>query len=242
MDKIDEKKVFLYRIMPVTRVKELFENEELVFLKPEAWKDPFENYLSKIVFEDSNGLKYNINYLNKVYGQCYSLGTETSLMWDAYSPNSDGVRIKIEKDKLIDYLRTSTNYKGDSFYCEKVIYKRYGDFVSYMNDNVNLIRLFRNQNSGLIKYLFEKRYEYRDEREFRIMYDTNKDSESYGKLLRIKIPVLDIVDSVRFDPKMPEKDCSKLVDYFKNIGMDGRKVRRSLLYKYEVKRKIEINK
>lgn len=226
--------------MPVHRVKELFENKELVFLKPEAWKDPFENYLSKVSFIDSNGETHHIDYLNKVYGQCYSLGTETSLMWDAYTPNKDGVRIKIERDKLISHLLSQKQYHAKSFKYDKVTYIRYGDLITKMNNDKDLIKLYKNQNSKLLDFFFEKRYEYRDEREFRIMYDANNDYNNYGKLLRIKISVPDLIDSVRFDPKMSEKECEELKAYFKNKGMDGRKIQRSLLYKYEVKKKVKI--
>jgi Protein of unknown function (DUF2971) len=240
MEDRKENKIFLYRIMPVHRVKELFEEEELVFLKPEAWKDPFENYLSKVSFIDSYGITHHIDYLNKVYGQCYSLGTETSLMWDAYTPNKDGVRIKIEKDKLINYLKSQKQYKASNFKSDKVTYIRYGDLITKMKNDKELIKLYKNQNSKLLDFFFEKRYEYRDEREFRIMYNANNDKEHYGKLFKIKIPVLDLVDSVRFDPKMPEIECEELIKYFKKKGMDGRKIRRSLLYKYEVKKKVKI--
>lgn len=226
--------------MPVHRVKELFEQGELVFLKPEAWKDPFENYLSKVAFIDVDGKTHRIDYLNKVYGQCYSLGTETSLMWDAYTPDKDGVRIKIEKDKLINHLKSQKQYQTINFKYAKVTYKRYGDFISKMKNDDDLIKIYKKQNNKLLDFFFEKRYEYRDEREFRIMYDANNDSKSHGKLLKLNIPVSDLIHSVRFDPKMPEKECDELREYFKNKGMDGRKIQRSLLYKYEVKKKVNL--
>ena len=72
------------------------------------------------------------------------------------------------------------------------------------------------------------------------MYDANSDTQSYGALLPIKIPVLDLIDSVRFDPKMPEKECLELIEYFKGKGVDGRKIHRSLLYKYEVKKMVKL--
>jgi hypothetical protein len=235
-----EKKEYLYRIMSVKRVKELFEDGVLVFLKPEAWKDPFENYISKVSFIDEKRIKHHINYLKNVFGQCYSLGTETSLMWDAYTPNKDGVRIKIEKDKLIGFLNTQKQYPVSHFRFAKVIYKKYGDFVSKLKNNDALINLYRNQNNELIDFLFEKRYEYRDEREFRIMYDANNDGCNYGELLKINISVLDLIDSVRFDPKMHEDECNQLKVYFRSKGIDGRKIQRSLLYKYQIKKKVRI--
>ena len=239
MDRKEEKD-YLYRIMPLKRVKELFESGELVFLKPESWKDPFENYLSKISFVDIDTKKHHISYLDNVYGQCYSVAPETSLMWDAYTPNGDGVRIKLERDKLITYLKTQEKYPGDNFMFGKVTYKKYGDFMSKMKDDKELIKLYKTQNKRLLEFFFEKRYEYRDEREFRIMYDANSDTQSYGALLPIKIPVLDLIDSVRFDPKMPEKECLELIEYFKGKGVDGRKIHRSLLYKYEVKKMVKL--
>jgi hypothetical protein len=236
-----EDKIFLYRIMPVKRVMELFDEEELVFLKPEAWKDPFENYLSKIKFIDKNGELKHIDYLNNIYGQCYSLGRETSLMWDAYTPKGDGIRIKIEKDKLINYLQNEQKqYKKDNFRFNKVSYLKYGDFISKIKNDEDLIKIYHKQSIKLLDFFFEKRQEYRDEREFRIMYDANNEKDDYGKLLKIKIPVLELIDSVRFDPKMPEKECDELKEYFKLKGMDGRKIQRSLLYKYEVDKVVRL--
>ena len=72
------------------------------------------------------------------------------------------------------------------------------------------------------------------------MYDANNEKDDYGKLLKIKIPVLELIDSVRFDPKMPEKECDELKEYFKLKGMDGRKIQRSLLYKYEVDKVVRL--
>ena len=92
----------------------------------------------------------------------------------------------------------------------------------------------------MLDFFFDKRYEYRDEREYRIMYDANLEKVDHGKYLKIEIPLLDLIDTVRFDPKMKEKQCEELKEYFKNEGMDGRKIQRSLLYKYEVKKKVKI--
>jgi hypothetical protein len=109
-----------------------------------------------------------------------------------------------------------------------------------MKNDADLIKLFKKQNNTLLDFFFEKRREYRDEREFRIMYDANSDKETHGNLLKIKIPVLELIDSVRFDPKMPDKECEELTLYFKEKGVDGRKIHRSLLYKYEVKKKVKL--
>lgn len=234
-----EKTVYLYRIMPVKRVKELFEKSELVFLKPNAWKDPFENYLSKVQFVDNTRVHY-IEYLNNVFGQCYSLGNETSLMWDAYTPRRNGVRVKIEKDALIRYLKNQKQYNPENFKFGNVVYKRYKDFMERLDDDSQLLNLFKNPNRDLLNYFFEKRIEYQDEREFRIMYDANNDKKDYGKYMRIKIPVSELIDSIHLDPKMKETDCFELKSYFKNKGMDGRKIRRSLLYKFEVSKKVKL--
>lgn len=161
-------------------------------------------------------------------------------MWDAYNPKGDGVRIKIEKDKLIAHLKSQKQYQSINFKYDKVTYKRYGDFISKMKNDEDLINLYKNQNNKLLDFFFEKRHEYRDEREFRIMYDANNDNKPHGNLLKIKIPISGLIHSVRFDPKMPEKKCDELREYFKSKGMDGRNIQGSLLYKYEVKKKVNL--
>ena len=92
----------------------------------------------------------------------------------------------------------------------------------------------------MIDYFFEKRREYSDEREFRVMYDGNNSNNILGDFLQIKIDPLSLIESIRFDPKMKESEC----DYYKqiliNYNFNSKKIFRSLLYKYEVDRKIKL--
>lgn len=225
--------------MTIQKAMDMFENKWFVLVNPSAWLDPFENFISKVKFYE-NGKEKHIEYLENIYGICLTLGSETNLMWDAYTPNKNGIRLTFSIKKLINELKSDSDFDANSFIAKQVSYVRYKDFMSRLDNDIELVRLFKNQDMRIIENLFEKRYEYRYEEEFRILYNANNSDHKSKEILKIQIDPTNIVEGIRFDPKMPDSECEALKKYFNRQGIDGRSIKRSLLYKYEIKKSITL--
>jgi len=232
-------KNLVYRFMTVQKARDLFENKWFVLVKPSAWIDPFENFISKVIFKKGKQEK-KIEYLGNVYGICLTLGTETNLMWDAYTPSRNGIRLTFDLSKLESELKNQNEFPRNNFIFDKVNYVPYNDFISKLSDDNELLKLYNNQNKNILKYLFEKRREYSDEKEYRILFDANNTAHIGKNILKIPVDPLHIIEGIRFDPKMPDSECEALRQYFKRQGLDGRTIKRSLLYKYEIKKTVII--
>jgi hypothetical protein len=92
-----------------------------------------------------------------VLALCFALAPETYHHWRVFSQGTDGVCIEFDKDKLLHALQGCKELRA-----EPVIYKE--------------IKEVRASRPNVDELPFLKRYPYRDEREFRLIYtDTNQD-------------------------------------------------------------------
>jgi len=231
-------RVLLYRFITVQKLIDLFENRHLVMVKPSKWIDPFENIISKVKFRGKDGISY-IEYMDNVYGICFTKAKESNLMWDAYTPNGNGVRIAFEKEKLINTFKHS-KYRAAQFTFKLVEYKQYSQLISQLEDNERLLRYFSAPSNELIRYLFHKRNEYRYEEEFRIIYDANIDNTEYNDVLSVPVDPTKIIDGIRLDPRMPDSDCKALTKYLVRHKIDGETIVRSQLYKKKIRKVIRL--
>lgn len=99
-----QRSAFVYRIMPVKRVFELFESRQNVLVKPKNWEDPFENFILKCPVMFSDGTLAPIPLRDQTYGQCWTFQKASDAMWRIYSPKSDAVRLRSTVDKLFASL------------------------------------------------------------------------------------------------------------------------------------------
>jgi len=118
---IKDGRTYVFRYVSVQKAIDIFENNWLVLVKPSAWKDPFENFISKVRFR-KNGKNRRITYLDNVFGICLTLGTETNLMWDAYTPFNNGVRLNFHLEYLINQLQNAPGFEANRFYFGQVNY------------------------------------------------------------------------------------------------------------------------
>ena len=86
-----ERDKYIYRIMPLSRLYELFENTENVLVKPSLWEDPFENFILKSRVRFKNGKTYGFNHQNGFYGQCWTRSKASDAMWRIYSSDKRSV-------------------------------------------------------------------------------------------------------------------------------------------------------
>jgi hypothetical protein len=94
----------IYRIMPIDRLLQCFEEKSLVLLPPKKWDDPFENLLlsSQVTVSASVEVGGMERIRDQVFGQCWTLHRETDAMWRIYSPDKGGAKVKTTPRKLLE--------------------------------------------------------------------------------------------------------------------------------------------
>jgi hypothetical protein len=80
------KNQYIYRIISIDRLFELFANNENVLVSPKKWEDPFENFISKSKVLKTDGEIVDFDFRNEIYGQCWSQHKVSDAMWRIYSP------------------------------------------------------------------------------------------------------------------------------------------------------------
>lgn len=215
----------VYRIMPIHRVLQSLEDEQLTLVKPKKWDDPFENALLASTFKTDNGENAALSAKDSVYGQCWTLHRETDAMWRIYSANKDGVRIKSTPRKLLSALRESDlRFSTIRCFAGKVTYLSKSDLLSKFGE----INLLNSNGSGIAESLLYKRREFSHEREIRLIY-SGPDGDCTNDVYPFSIDPNTVFESLTFDPRMnPElRKAYRLA--FDNKGYSGR-VLKSTLY------------
>jgi hypothetical protein len=234
----------LYRITSIDRLVQILESNMIYLSRPSNWKDAFENFISKVKYRN-DGKYESIDYLNNIYGLCWTMSTESELQWRAYAPFNNGVRIKINPMFLLDSLVKQSITNEKLFHLKVVDYQSYQKFIVQLKDAAFLKSLYISQNKEqLLKFLFLKRQEFTSEQEARLIYNGNVDptykSPSSG-FIPFKIDPIQLFQEIRFDPALPDEICEAYKKYFVRKGIKSKNIKRSMLYKYDIKTTIEIS-
>lgn len=214
----------VFRIIPIHRLLECFQKKQLILVPPQKWDDPFENLLLSAKVTLANGETGITQPIwDKVYGQCWTLHKETDAMWRIYSANKNGAKIKSTPRKLLEALKASDPQFADIHcYIGKVEYiERQKDLVSTLKD----IDLFNINGSGIAESLMYKRYEFKHEKEVRLIYiGQSKDIHPFA------IDPNTIFDEVIFDPRMDAELYEAYKAAVKAKGFTNR-IDQSVLYR-----------
>jgi hypothetical protein len=135
-----------YTNLPV--LLDILENQKLTLLDPQDWEDKNDSHYLKI-YKTKLGLK-------SVLALCFTEAGETYHHWKVFSGNSAGICIQFNKEKLFECFNKVSGMKKDS-----VIYKKIPE-----------VKAKRPINNELP---FLKRYQFRDEKEFRFVYGSKLD-------------------------------------------------------------------
>ena len=98
---------YIYRIISLERLEELFTTKNNVLVKPSKWEDLFENFILKSKVRLSSGEIIEYNFYDRFYGQCWTLHSVSDAVWRIYSPNGDKVRIRTTIRNLLESLYES---------------------------------------------------------------------------------------------------------------------------------------
>ena len=83
---------FIYRIISLSRLFQLFSSQANFFVKPKKWADPFENFILHSRIRYPSGKIFAHGNRDAIYGQCWTLQSASDAMWRIYSPKGDAVQ------------------------------------------------------------------------------------------------------------------------------------------------------
>ncbi len=224
---------YIYRVMPVHRLFEIFHDNEIVLVNPIKWDDPFENLVLKDmiegVFDNNPGAKVISKiFRTDIFGQCWTFHKETDAMWRIYSPDKQGVKVRCKvRNLLSSILDNNIDFEKGGLFLGKVDYVPQKNLISLLKCTPDIY------GADIAKTLLLKRREFKHEAEVRII-----STKGSGDIKKLKIEPLKIFDEIIFDPRMNKHIYES---YKKHIIASGykKRVRQSLLYQLpkELKRK-----
>lgn len=225
----------VYRIFPINRLVELFNEKQNTLVKPLMWDDPFENLIFKQSAVLQNGVKVRFDSIReKFYGQCWTLNTEeTDALWRIYSPNKDGVRVKTTLKKLFNNFYDPNNkFALISFFIGKIKYHTSKQIQTYFEDSNNFQNIFSSSNTETIQTLMLKRTEFKHENEVRLIYSANSETEDTSiNIFKYKFEPNYMIDELLFDPRFDERIFADMKSEFYEKGYT-KIIEKSKLYEF----------
>jgi hypothetical protein len=179
----------VYRVIPLTRLYELFETRMNVLVSPKKWEDPFE----KIV-------------LRGLFGQCWTRHKASDAMWRIYSPKSEGVRLRTTVRALLSGLSKSLPHPARAFIggVRYLPQEKLTRFVSAAASKNTLT-----DPASRARILLVKRFAFRHEREVRLVA---ANAQGASNLLAYSVNPLTFADQLMLDPRLGRAKAEHLRD------------------------------
>ena len=169
--KTEQHSTKLNRFTTLVALLDLLRRRKLVLRDPSTW-------------EDKNDAKIIMEYkkkkgIQKLFAVCFCMGDETVHHWKTYADGVSGCCIEFDKSKLLTCFRGLREVR-----CGKVIYKK-------MNE-------VENKTIVIDCIPFIKRWPYRFEEEFRILWG----GKTKGKVIDLDID-LNSINKITLSQRMP---------------------------------------
>jgi hypothetical protein len=188
----------IYRFISFECLVELLIDNALVLVKTKLWEDPYENYLSKCTVY-SNNIEVNLDLQDQIFGQCWTMTSESDALWRIYSDDKKGIRIKTTIRKL-----QNATYKMGQTYLGKVTYNTKEAIKKHFSSIIKGDTLLK--TNFLIESLLLKRTAFEHEKEVRVLYMVDTGSIDRTKMVeKFKIIPNDFIDDILLDPRIDSR-------------------------------------
>ncbi len=181
------KQQYLRRYTNIPSLFDILKNERITLLNPNTWDDKNDSYFIEQYKHKSN--------LMSVLGLCFAGRGETYHHWKVFSPGSSGVCIIFKKDEFL-----------------KAIKKERG--IKYREVSYKKINELKGSKIRLRDMPYIKRDPYKDEKEFRVIYESKDEDVNY-KHININ---LNCIERVTLSPWVPEPLIDPLRKTIKDVG------------------------
>ncbi len=201
-DKQASEKLNRYTTLPVLLA--LLRRKKLSLRDPSHW-------------EDKNDVEVIVEYKNKtnvqsLFAVCFCIGDETIHHWKTYANGISGCCIEFDQDKLLASFRGKKGFRWD-----KVIYKKINKVKEELKNGV----------ISLNRYPFIKRWPYRFENEFRILWE----GETTKKIIDADID-LNSINKITLSQGLPADLSPWIRELLRDEIRDSSKeINRSTLYR-----------
>jgi hypothetical protein len=195
------KRLNRYTTLPV--LLDMLKRKELVLLDPSSWDDKND---SEILIEYKKR-----KHVQTLFALCFSYGDETIHHWRTFADGTSGCCIQFDAEQLIGLLKRMPGVRYGT-----VTYKKLKDLKDATIDVEDIP--------------FTKRWPYRCEEEFRILWTGRTTQTSY------EIPFdLRMITKVTISQRMPEQVYETIKDYLREVfRRPAQKINRSTLYQNRI--------
>ncbi|HWB02773.1 MAG TPA: hypothetical protein VG796_07085 [Verrucomicrobiales bacterium] len=188
----------LNRFTSLPVLLDILRKRHLVLLSPETWADRNDAYYVERYREQKK--------LKTVLALCFSTASQTFHHWKVFSDGSGGVCIEFDGARLIPHLQQN------GIRCRLVDYKSIAEVESSMPDTDD--------------WPFLKREPYRDEGEFRLVYESRQRDEQ-SKSIQID---LSWINKITLSPWMPKPVADSVIEVLNlQPDCDQLSIKKSLL-------------
>lgn len=219
---------YIYRIISLERLLELFITNKNTLAKPEKWEDKFENFILKAQVKLVSGEIEKYNHYERIYGQCWTLESSSDAMWRIYSPNRDGLQIRTTIRKLLEDFYDSHPKLPDVECCiGKVDYLNDKDLEERANNTFDDSGI---SIDNIFWSLLIKRNAFKHENEVRLLY-YSWTCENYSDILhKYSFDPHKLISQIVVDPIRSDSEFQVLKKIIRTAtGYEGL-IKRSLLY------------
>lgn len=177
-----------YTTLPIAL--DMLTKKRITLLSPKTWEDWNDAYYLERYRQE---LRFE-----SVLAICFSMSSETFHHWRIFSHGASGVCIEFDRAMLLQSIQGAAGFRSS-----EVIYR----YIAHHGGN----------RPDIKRWPFMKRYAFRAEEEYRIIYESNKES------LPVKHVDIDLsaIRMVTLSPWLPESVADSVVDLIKSIDGCG---------------------
>lgn len=209
-----ERESYVYRIVSLERLYELFEARKNVLVAPHKWDDPFENFILKSQRLRRQGW----------FGQCWTRQRASDAMWRIYSSDTQSVRVRSTPKRLMEGLHVGA--PDVTAYIGRVRYLPRRPLMMFAARCLKPGHL--SVPSHAARTLLVKRPAFRHEAEVRLL--VRSDGEHGDGLFRYNVDPHWLFDQLMLDPRLSLDEVERTKNQIREkTGWRG-KILRSLLY------------
>jgi hypothetical protein len=215
----------LYRFTTIECVLDQLKTNELTFINPNRWSDPFEKFFLEREYLIGTR-KVHLPIRNKAFCLCLSGTLSSEAYWRVYAPRENGMRLTINTEKILNQL---DSLEHCNVHIGEVDYQITKEFHQIKLDKPALISEIDQNNVGSqqLKLLLKKRKSFLYENEVRIIVVPKKVKNTI--FLKAPIELKSITSEFLLDPRMEKNNVKMIKEYF--LEKFAIKVWHSSLYK-----------
>lgn len=218
IDEFCKENEYIYRFLPLERLLEMLHKNEITFVSPNKWNDPFDNFLFR---QNEKNIK---SFLDRYFVLCFTHNSHSQAFWKTYSPNGLGVRLKLRPKVLLELLMNSKH----KVWLGKMNYVYETKFVEEIQSKIGLkSNLKDNEPNDIFLNAFHLKrrpFKYEDESRISIL---SKDAKNDG-LIKLKFSPDNLISEIYLDPRMGMHETKAWKTYLSKYNIP---VKKSLLFK-----------